>query len=427
LNTRAFATCFLLSAITAFAHDLRILYNFPTNSYPQSTLVFGSDGALYGTTQMGGDFGYGSVFRITTQGDFTNLFSFHRSDGAYPYSGLLKAGDDAFYGTAQNGGAQGWGTVFRITTNGALTTLCDFANTNGAYPKGVLIRGRDGALYGTTYGGGSMGYGSVFRITTEGMLTTLVSLANTNGAGPFGGMIQGQDGAFYGSTTYGGDVGFASGYGTIFCVTSGGELTNLYIFHGFGSSNPIGELLQTGDGLLYGVAGSIFQITTNGTFKILDDNPSFPQPMCRSGLMQGADGALYGTAWDTAYRITANGVVTDLAVFYNFWNGSDPRAGLVQDQDTALYGTTAQGGLFGGGTVFRIDLTSYFYPLTRATNGWQVLFAGLAGNTYRVLRSSSAAGPWVTATNVVTDGYGLGRWVDPEPGLDRAFYLLVLP
>src|SRR5215471_7994137 len=36
------------------AVQFQVLHSFPTNSYPQCTLVFGDDHALYGTTQMGG-------------------------------------------------------------------------------------------------------------------------------------------------------------------------------------------------------------------------------------------------------------------------------------------------------------------------------------------------------------------------------------
>jgi len=99
----------------------------------------------------------------------------------------------------------------------------------------------------------------------------------------------------------------------------------------------------------------------------------------------------------------------------------------VQGPDTALYGTTAQGGLHGGGTVFRIDLTTTLYPLARDTNGWHVSFAGLPGNTYRVLRSSSPAGPWSTVANAKAGDYGAGSWTDPAPDLERAFYRLAYP
>src|SRR6266446_4063490 len=109
----------------------------------------------------------------------------------------------------------------------------------------------------------------------------------------------------------------------------------------------------------------------------------------RSGLMRGLDGALYGMDYFSIVRITTNSVVMHLWPFYNYWNGQDPRAGVVQDGYHTFYGTTAQGGWPGGGIVFRLDLDTVFYPLTRATNGWNVMFLGLAGDTYRVLRAAS--------------------------------------
>lgn len=387
-------------------------------------MVFGDDGALYGTTQMGGEFDYGSIFRITTNGEFASLFSFGRTNGAYPYSGLLKGNDGSFYGTAQNYGPGDYGTVFRFSTNGELTTLCSFAGTNGAYPKGVLCRGADGALYGTTFRGGREDYGTVFRLTTNGVLTTLASFAKTNGAYPFAGVVQGRDGAFYGTTRHGGIFDGFDGNGTIFRLTSEGELTTLYAFDV--AAHPVNELLQTEDGLLYGVtAGSVFRITTNGTFTQLAYAPPYPiYP--RSALMQGFDGALYLMGYNEAYRITTNAVAMPLYPFYNFWNGADPRAGLTQGDGPFLYGTTAQGGPLGGGVVFRIELTCYFYPPTPATNGWNIIFAGLVEDTYRVLRAPDPNGPWEPVANVVAGEYGVGRWVDTS-AQEKAFYRLAYP
>ena len=69
----------------------------------------------------------------------------------------------------------GYGTVFKVTTNGTLTTLVSFNGTNGANPYAALTLGNDGNFYGTTSEGGSSGYGTVFKVTTNGTLTTLVS------------------------------------------------------------------------------------------------------------------------------------------------------------------------------------------------------------------------------------------------------------
>ena len=122
----------------------------------------------------------------------------------------------------------GFGTVFRMTTNGALTTLVNFGGANGSYCVSALVQGSDGDFYGTTTDGGTGGTatgggGTVFRMTPAGVLTTLVSFNGANGNSPQDPLVQGSDGNFYGTTTYGG----ANGRGTVFQVTTNGVLTTL--------------------------------------------------------------------------------------------------------------------------------------------------------------------------------------------------------
>jgi uncharacterized repeat protein (TIGR03803 family) len=186
---------------------------------PYAGLAQGSDGSLYGTTYQGGTNGYGTIFKVTTNGSFTSLYSFTgTNDGGYPYAGLIQGLDGSFYGTTSYGGTNGYGTVFEFATNGTLTTLVSFGNTNGAYPQAGLVLGSDGNLYGTTSAGGAftnlsgVGYGTVFMMGTNGTLTTVISFDRTNGAAPQAGLIQGADSNFYGTTTQGG----TNGYGTIF-------------------------------------------------------------------------------------------------------------------------------------------------------------------------------------------------------------------
>jgi uncharacterized repeat protein (TIGR03803 family) len=77
-----------------------------------------------------------------------------------------------------------------------------------------LLKRLDGNFYVVT-GTGGTGYGTVFRLTSDGQLTTLISFDGANGNNPFGGLIQGSDGDFYGSTTSGG----TDGSGTILRFT----------------------------------------------------------------------------------------------------------------------------------------------------------------------------------------------------------------
>jgi uncharacterized repeat protein (TIGR03803 family) len=81
-------------------------------------LVQGSDGLFYGTTCDGGSYGQynGTVFSVSANGGLTSMYSFTGGDdGGNPKAGLVQGGDGNFYGTTQTGGTYGYGTVFRLT------------------------------------------------------------------------------------------------------------------------------------------------------------------------------------------------------------------------------------------------------------------------------------------------------------------------
>src|SRR5208282_1721301 len=225
------AAALVLPAFSASAGViLTSLYSFqtfPSGANPEAGLVQGSDGDFYGTTEAGGKYGSGTVFKITTNGALTSLYSFTgTNDGANPYAGLVQGSDGIFYGTTYNGGTNNSGTVFQITTNGALTSLYSFTGGNdGANPEAGLVQGSDGHFYGTTENGGTNSWGNVFKISTNGALTTVYAFGTVtdaygdplDGANPTAGLVQGSDGSFYGTTYDGG----TNGRGTVFQISNG--------------------------------------------------------------------------------------------------------------------------------------------------------------------------------------------------------------
>jgi uncharacterized repeat protein (TIGR03803 family) len=243
-------------------------------SDPQSSLALGTDGNLYGTASAGGVNGAGSIFKLTTGGTLTILYTFTGgADGKEPLAGLIQGSDGNFYGTTTSGGAYGYGTLYNLTTNGLLTTLASFNYTNGAVPFGTLVQASDGIYYGTTSQGGTNGDGTIFAWSATNGLTTLHTFAGTDGDFPGAGLIQGTDGNLYGTTEADG----LGGQGTVFLITTNGALTTLVWFDGFNGAEPLSTLVQATDGNFYGTAafgGTGYDFTSgggNGTlYKVTD-------------------------------------------------------------------------------------------------------------------------------------------------------------
>ncbi|MGH7951701.1 MAG: choice-of-anchor tandem repeat GloVer-containing protein [Limisphaerales bacterium] len=148
-----------------------VSFNNTNGANPYAKLVRGLDGNFYGTTYFGGSNGYGTIFKFATNGALTTLVSFDNTNGANPQGGLIQDSEGNFYGTTSAGGAYtnqlgiGYGTVFKLATNGTFSTLISFDGTNGASPEAGLIQGADGNFYGTTANGGTNGYGTIFRFS----------------------------------------------------------------------------------------------------------------------------------------------------------------------------------------------------------------------------------------------------------------------
>ena len=326
-----------------------------------------SDGALYGTTDAGGLFGYGTVFRLTTAGAIRTLYSFNGADGAFQGGSLVESANGDFFGTTEGyglyglyGETHGYGTVFRMTPSGDLTNLHIFTGgADGGYPWSNLVLASDGNFYGTCAGGGA-GYGTVFRITPGGALTTIHTFTNAEGYEP-GLLLQGVDGDLYGLTYS----------GSVFRMTLAGTLTILYVTGWYPRS-----LAQGTDGNLYATllwggnatqSGAVVGMTTTGAVTMLFE---FSSTDGRNpyALIAAADGLLYGGTLDygpsgsgTLFRMTTSAGLTTLQSFKYEGDPASP-AIVVQGSDGLLYGSGGGGQAHIGGAVTRISGT-YAVPI----------------------------------------------------------------
>ena len=125
-------------------------------------LIQDSNGTLYGAAEGGGTNNRGTVFKITPAGRLTVIYNFCNlascADGAEPYGGLVQAGNGSLFGATESGGQYGFGSIFSITPAGSFKTLYSFcASTgcpDGASPAGTLVQAANGVYYGTTQSGG---------------------------------------------------------------------------------------------------------------------------------------------------------------------------------------------------------------------------------------------------------------------------------
>ena len=218
--------------------------------YPEAAVTIGADGSLYGTTVYGGGtgcgagYGCGTVFRLTppatTGGTWTEtvLHAFTGgADGSNPYAGLVFGKDGALYGTCQGQ----YGKVFLLkppavaSGSWSFEVLYSFKGPpDGSAPAGMVPWGSNGALVGITSAGGivsstvQQGAGTVFGLIppsaaggpwTEKILYQFKG--GSSGQQPVQNLTVGKNGEIFGVTYSGGIVNSAciDGCGGVFKLT----------------------------------------------------------------------------------------------------------------------------------------------------------------------------------------------------------------
>jgi len=283
-----------------------VLYTFEGNAdgqYPGEVL-FGANGALYGTTSSGGanpgvpchtnrriTFGCGTVFALTPPsqkgGAWTKtvIYTFpgFKGDGTGPGAEITFDSEGNIYGTSGSGTA-GYGTVWLLTAPSGggswkETVLHDFTGgSDGGYPAGTVTIGPNGVLYGAgSYSGVANASGVIYQLAqsggawTETVLHTFPAFKG-DATTPYSTLAIDQSGNLYGTSIFGGSTACYMGCGTIFKLAppSGGGSWTETILEDLGNSgqNPNSSIVIFHNGLLYGTTtylgasdvGSVFTL-----------------------------------------------------------------------------------------------------------------------------------------------------------------------
>jgi uncharacterized repeat protein (TIGR03803 family) len=352
----------------AQAQTFRVIHTFTggaDGANPQAGLTLDRAGNLYGTASNGGA-GVGTVYRLKRSGSgwifgvvhaFTDV-----PDGAYPVGGVIFGPDGALYGTTFSGGAycndyEGCGTVYRSTPPATFcrSVSCPWTESvvypfqggaDGAFPLGDLTFDQQGDIYGTTNQGGALsgqcvdrlrttvGCGTVYQLSISGNSWTHNVVytfqgprdSYADGVGPGSGVIFDGAGNLYGTTWMGGLGGYY-GSGVVYELSFSGGSWSESLLHSFTGGNDGGNPYA---GLIFDQAGNLYGATAHG------------------GINGGG----------TAFQLTDLGGGWNLMGLYNFAGGYGSAASLTMDQAGNLYGTTAQDGAYGYGNVFELSLSN---------------------------------------------------------------------
>jgi len=296
----------------------------PLGSQPDTTPAVGPDGAIYGMTSLGGDFGNGVIFRFdryTHQYSVLHTFSAldangDNADGASPGNGLTAGPDGMFYGMAYLGGPNGTGTIFSITRTREFHVLHAFSaldanghNPDGVYPLRNIIIGNDGNLYGTTRRGGpntclfTGGCGVAWTIDRNGNFRVIHQF--TSSEGHAASLTQGFDGYLYGCAVWPA-TSLPAGplpSGILYRLAPSGN--DFQVLYTFSQTNASGENMDGADcyepvvevrpGVFYGAAGFGGSNGNGVVFRYSLWNPGIVEVMhdfsARNSAGQNRDGA----------------------------------------------------------------------------------------------------------------------------------------
>lgn len=326
--------------------------------------------AVYGSTLYGGTSSGGTLFKVTGGTKVTVLYNFKpATDGSMPNDMLAVDAAGNVYGTTQQGGKFSGGTIFKLSTARKLTVLhaFDAAAGDGSGPLQGLVRSTTGALYGAAAGGAISTNGSVFEVTPAGLYQTRYEFKSSgDGHCPFSGVTVDADNNVYGTVVgngFGGDPN-----GAVWKLSTKNKLTPLYKFKdGADGEYPTQAPVVDAAGNLYGTiltmagssyAGAVWKIDTTGKFTVFyrftgkadGFGPNGPLLVNKDGNLYGTTGSGGGTTakpgYGTLFRITPAGAFTVLHTFMAGTDGANPTGTLARNVYGHVFGGTASGTIY---------------------------------------------------------------------------------
>ncbi len=324
-----------------------LLYEFiglADGAPPSSRIVFGPDGALYGTALYGGDYncdagwaGCGVVYRLSPPSTFcrtvnctwteTPVYTFTaQPQGNNPSGDLIFDAQGNLYGTTVHGGYIDYGTVFQLTPaagSWSENVLYSFPGLTLDRPQSGVVFDHSGNLYGTANCNNCLS-GGVFSVSPSGSGWTekdlyYFDLTDQGDAVP-GGLVVDAANHLYGGTIWGGSTNFGYVYELNALPNGSWNASTLYTFVR-ASGGPYANLTMDSAGNLYGAAhgdgahgmGSVFKLTQSPNGWVYSDLHDFTgsdgaKPV--SSVLIGPNGNLYGTT--SAGGVNGYGVVWEI-------------------------------------------------------------------------------------------------------------------
>jgi len=327
---------------------------------PVGSLLFASNGIIYGVSAWGGSQGSGSIYGYDPLMDtIAVLFSFNWQNGSEPVGGLLKANNGLFYGFTEMGGNNYAGVFYSFNpTSKVFSKIKDLSFSQGTSPGARVMQASGGNLFGTTNDGGLNQHGTIVYYSISGSVYGKVADFSTNtGYGVYGSLAEATNGKLYGFARDGGNNGF----GTIFTFDPSTEVfSTVNHFDSINGSSPQGGPFIL-NGKIYGVTahgganneGTLFEfdIATSTLTKKLDFDSALTGSFPKGTLSLGSDGYLYGSTYaggafnkGVLYKFNiATNVLTKL-LNYDGVNGQNPD--YVQFVETSELSFSANDSVF---------------------------------------------------------------------------------